>query len=577
MVLYFLALGIGSIVITGIFSFFTARSALLERTYDQLTSLRLARQAQIETFFNDRLRETAYFAGAESTVNLTRKMVSSKIPDTSMEPEKYENVILASGYYNGFFIFDKNGRPIYKSPTVSDDFADLQSNEMQLLYEHPQKAFINDYSSTNKANNKLSCISAITINGETAAYLCLIIKPGLIDNFMLEEDPARGLGYTGETYLVGPDYLMRSQSRFIQNSVMQTRVITTPVIKALEGSEGVAQIIDYRNIEVLSSYGKATINGLKWVILAEIDYGEATASIYIIRNNIMLLTVLIGLAFFILTYAISRKFTRPLIKLKDAAIELGEGRLSALVGIESDDEIGELTEAFNSMAINLHEKDKALKLERVNRLKSAIDGQDQERQRLSRELHDGIGQSMIAIRLKLGVLENAVPPKIKENIQSVILMTDNLIDEVRAISNALMPPSLAEFGLSAAIRNLCNSLSETNGIQTDFKGEIPGQVLGRKAKLYLFRIFQEALNNIAKHAEATSLEIEAYLKENLLYIRITDNGKGFDQQSACNEKGHGLNNIIERASLLKGKATILSDPGNGTSIEIEIPVTKNTP
>jgi len=575
MILYFLALGIGSIIVTGFFSFFTARRALLERTYFQLTSVRIAKQGMVERFMEDRLRETSFFASSEDAGKLAEALISGS-NNFAAELVKKTNWILASGYYSGFMVIDKSGKVLFRQAT---DSLTYQRNSVFIRPEFlssTAEAFIRDYATSGKSTQKqLLAISPIKSHHQSIGYLALIIDQQRIDDIMLEEEPANGFGKSGETYLVGADFLMRSQSRFIRNSVMKTRVITIPVSRSFKNEAGVAQVSDYRGVEVLSSFGKIKAEGLNWAIIAELDYQEATASIYAIRNNIMLLTVFIALAFFFMTYAISRRITRPLIKLKDAAIELGEGKLSSLVGIESDDEIGELTEAFNRMAISLQDKDQALKAERINRLKSAIDGQDQERQRLSRELHDGIGQNMIGIRLRLGMLETGIPEKHKLNLQSVITLTDSLIDEVRAISNALMPPSLAEFGLTSALRNLCNNLTETTNIVTTFEGEIPGQLLGKKARLYIFRIFQEALNNVSKHSNATTLKIESQIINNLLYISIADNGKGFDTGASCNSKGHGLNNLRERASLLKGQAFIISEPGMGTTIKFEIPVNKS--
>jgi signal transduction histidine kinase len=578
MILYFLALGIGSIAVTGSFSFFSARKALLERTYDQLTSMRKARQYMVERFFTDRLLETTIYASTDEVIKLAKNHASKKNGNIIDITDVKKSLFPASGYYSGFMIFDTSGKVFfidqYKTSAVFPESKiiirpGLKSDKEPFMIDY-------DTAGTYSANYLLS-VCPVTISGDIIAFLAMMIKPGQLDNFMLEVDPGNGLGYSGETYLAGSDYLMRSQSRFIRNSVMKTHVMTTPVSRALKNEQGVTQAYDYRGIAVLSSYGRIKTEGLNWAIVAELDYEEATSSIYSIRNNILLLTVFTAMLFFIITYIISSRITKPIKKLKKAAVELGEGRLSSLVGIESNDEIGELAEAFNSMAVILYEKDEALKAERISRLKSAIDGQDQERQRLSRELHDGIGQSMIAIRLRLAAIENGLPEKLKQNFLSVISLTDSLIDEVRAISNALMPPSLAEFGLMPAIRNLCNNLTETNGIKTVLEGEIPAQLLGRKARLYIFRILQESLNNAAKHAEATLITISAKMENQLLSISITDNGKGFDLQSSCVLKGHGLNNIRERASLLKGEASILSSQDEGTSIIIKIPINKTTP
>lgn len=532
----------------------------------------------VERFFTDRLLETDIYASTDEIVRLAKKQISKKNDGNIGLPEVKKSLVPVTGYYSGYMILDTSGKVIFiEQHETSEVFSDSEIL-IQPGLKSSNESFMIDYGAGGPypANHLLS-VCPVKVNGNVIAYLAMMIKPGQLDNFMLEVDPGNGLGYSGETYLAGSDYLMRSQSRFIHNSVMKTHVMTTPVSRALKNEQGVMQAYDYRGIVVLSSFGRIKTEGLNWAIVAELDYEEATASIYSIRNNILLLTVFTALLFFIITYIISSRITKPIKKLKKAAVELGEGRLSSLVGIESDDEIGELAEAFNSMAVILHEKDEALKAERISRLKSAIDGQDQERQRLSRELHDGIGQSMIAIRLRLAAIETGLPEKLKQNYQSVISLTDSLIDEVRAISNALMPPALAEFGLMPAIRNLCYNLTETNGIKTVLDGEIPAQVLGRKARLYIFRILQESLNNAAKHAEATEITISAKAENHLLSISITDNGKGFDQQSSCVLKGHGLNNIRERASLLKGEASILSIQGEGTTVKIEIPINKTTP
>lgn len=567
MILYFLALGICSIVITGFFSFYTARKALLKRTYDQLTSLRLTRQSLIERFIADRLNETAFLAESSEVGNY----IGNRTPGTATQFNHKMEWLKVSGYYSGYILFDEKGEFV-----VGDLFHDSCNLEGVNINKAIKASanidpFMVDYHQTSIHTNCLLSVSGNIQHGESKGFLALIIKPGMIDSLMLVVNPNHGLGYSGETYLVGQDYLMRSQSRFIKQSVMTTIVTTQPVMEALENREGIIQASDYRGVDVLSSYGRLSAGGLNWAILAELDYKEATASVYAIRNHILLLTVLTGVAFFILTYIISNQITRPLKRLMKAAIEIGEGKINEPIVVESNDETGELTEAFNSMVISLRHKDDALKLERINRVKSSIDGQDTERQRLSRELHDSIGQSLIGIRLRLAAFEHQLIP---DKIKAVIEITDELIDEVRAISNALMPPSLAEFGLMSAIHNLCNTLSETYRIDITSEGEIPAKIFGRKPTLYLFRIIQESLYNAAHHSECKKIKLYLSLADDLMNISIRDDGKGFDP-CICEAKGQGLNNIKERVSLLKGKFTIESAPGKGTLVLLEIPVNKS--
>lgn len=526
---------------------------MLKRTYDQLTSIRLTRELTIERFFADRLNEATFPA---ITVGAKMKWLAS------------------SGYYSGYMIFNSAGKAVsgfISDSCINRSVTDLKPEELTASKE----AIILDYPHNHHHCNYLLTVSPMGSPGRDQEFLVMVIKPDCIDRLMLEVSPDHGLGYSGETYMVGSDYLMRSNSRFIAHSIMNTKVNTESVQQALKGRHGPVLTNDYRGVEVLSSYGRIKVKGLDWVMLAELDYKEVMTPVYALRNNIILLSLITAMAFFILTYTISTRITRQLKRLKNAAVEVGDGRLQPPVPVLSQDETGELTEAFNRMTIRLYEKDEALKAERLNSVKSAIDGQDTERQRLSRELHDGIGQGVIGIRLRLAALENELPEKIKNNFRSIIQITDNLVEEVRTTSNALMPPALAEFGLMPAIRSTCDMMSETYHTRVVLKGEIPAGLLGRTPILYVFRIIQESLNNAARHSGAACIVLNIRLANDSLFIEITDDGKGFDA-SAVQAGQHGLNNIRERVNLLKGKVAISSSVGSGTHILIEIPANLNT-
>lgn len=569
MVLYFLTLGIGAIILTGYFSFYSVRKALLSRTFEQLTSLRLANQARVESFFHDRLQETEKIASSPELRELTSMIRNNKKNISLQKLFKATN----TGYYGEVFITDSSGL-ILTGGQVDSSLLTVNGLNNTRSGTDKKPSFILDYySGDSTINYKLFAVARIQKDDGFSEYLALEISSTHINNLLLMDGIDGGFGHSGETYMVGSDGLMRSQSRFIQSSIM-TISVKSDAINSTTAGTGEAIITDYRGIKVLSSFGKASIEGLDWTMISEIDYQEAIAPVNAIRNSIMLLTVIAAVIFFIITYLISLKITAPLIRLKNAAVELGEGNYTGQLTDVSNDEIGELTEAFNKMTVKLLEKDAALKTEKYNRLRSTIDGQDHERQRLSRELHDGIGQNMIAIRLKLGAIEDNLSAQENEKIKSVIVLADNLIDEVRAISNALMPPALHEFGLNSAVRQLCNTLNESKGIAIDFQGEISGTNLSRKSRLYIFRVIQEIINNVAKHSEADKFTIFAETKDETLTISISDNGKGFNAGSPCSSSGHGLSNIKERIDLIKGSLTLDSTEGNGTQFKITIPVNK---
>lgn len=205
-------------------------------------------------------------------------------------------------------------------------------------------------------------------------------------------------------------------------------------------------------------------------------------------------------------------------------------------------------------------------------LKSFIEGEEKERQRLSRELHDGIGQYLVSIKMKLESLLYLEEKEMKEHILRIRTDFDKIVEEIRRMSNNLMPSVLEAFGIVFAIRNLCVETSEQTGlkISLDFKGDF--ESLNKTIKTYIFRIAQEALNNIVKHARATRVELVLIRQKDDVLFKISDNGKGFNLQDLQGGSGHGMNNMRERVNLLNGSIEIESHMNEGTQIRINIPV-----
>jgi signal transduction histidine kinase len=216
-------------------------------------------------------------------------------------------------------------------------------------------------------------------------------------------------------------------------------------------------------------------------------------------------------------------------------------------------------------------------LEQRIRSLSIIEAQENERRRISRELHDGLGQLLSATKLKLGMFE-FVQSQNKEKFNELIKEVDSIISkaivEARRISHDLRPTTLDDFGLIPALRILCQEFSKLTGVKVKFQVSQLLERIDPKVEIAIYRIIQESFNNISKYAESTEVVLDLYRKDNFVYVRVKDNGKGFDMKEAAKNKkmgtGFGLLNMKERAELVGGKVDIFSSVGQGTEVLLEI-------
>jgi signal transduction histidine kinase len=575
----------GAIVIVGSYSFYNAKSSIMARTFEQLTSVRTIRQRQVEQFFSDRLRETAMFASSQSIQELTQALLNEsdqKLPltqspwETSSGYQFYLQDFLDDGdYCKSLILALPEGKIIQLYKANPDDEFTININLLSELYNETgnrESGPIMDVESMEPETRHLIIAAPVCEHGESLAVLVMEIAIDAIDRLMFDEAGLQGLGQSGETFLVGKDQRMRTPSRFQNKYASHTLVNTEATRLAIAGHSGTKVITDYRGVEVLASFSKLDITGIDWVICAEIDLKEATVPVYRIRNNIFLVSAGTGILVLIIITLISRLLTRPIVNLMKATDEIGSGVFSTRVMPESTDEIGKLTLAFNRMARQLQQNAEALKKEKSQRIRSVLDGQEIERQRLSRELHDGLGQSLIAIKLRLESLDSDADPEAQQIIDNIRKSFNRLIDEVRRISNNLMPAALHEFGLENALRNHCEELSAQTNINLRFSNNGNPVVMSRKTKTYLYRIAQEALNNVVKHAKASQVKVSLHKEAGSVQLIVEDNGRGINQEESCKGKGNGLYNMRERVNLLHGTMEIKTAAGKGTAISIHLPL-----
>jgi PAS domain S-box-containing protein len=202
---------------------------------------------------------------------------------------------------------------------------------------------------------------------------------------------------------------------------------------------------------------------------------------------------------------------------------------------------------------------------------------EDERASIAREIHDELGQSLTALKMDLVWLENKLPDEkkiIAEKIESMRKMTDMTIQSVKRVLANLRPSIIDDLGLSPAIEWQVEEFKKRTGINciTDIK--LDGFILENPFSIALFRIFQEILTNIIRHANASCIEIDLSIKSNIINLQVMDNGKGITDKEINGSSGYGLIGIKERVKFLGGETAIIGKPGEGTVISVKIPLKK---
>jgi signal transduction histidine kinase len=269
--------------------------------------------------------------------------------------------------------------------------------------------------------------------------------------------------------------------------------------------------------------------------------------------------------------------TRPILNLVDATEAIAKGDFSKRVSRWANDEIGTLAEAFNSMAAALEVADQERQQQEALRnqyISGVILAQEEERKRIARELHDSTSQSLTSLLVGLRTLESIEDPKQMEaHLADLRGVVGNTLEEVHVISRQLRPSVLDDLGLEAALQRYVDETQARHKLQIDLVILGVGERLQTEVETTAYRIVQEALTNIVRHAQATTASILLENRNQLLRIIIEDNGIGFDPgQAAQKQQSLGLQGMRERVSLFGGKMTIESSPGQGSSLFLEIPM-----
>jgi signal transduction histidine kinase len=313
-----------------------------------------------------------------------------------------------------------------------------------------------------------------------------------------------------------------------------------------------------------------------------------------------------------LALLLAQTISRPMGRLAAGARQLGAGRLDYRLDAESRDEIGVVASEFNRMAAQLQDAHATLE-ERVRRrtgeladanqglaeanreldlhraeqerlaqqrrmlLNRVITAQEEERQRISRELHDETGQSLTALGLGLEAataeLRSGQEQGLGERLQSLAHVATDAIEELDRLVLDLRPAQLDHLGLVATLRWYVARVRSQSGVETRLEVRGEARRMQPEVETALFRIAQEALTNVARHAGAEQVEVVLSFEQDLVSLEVKDDGAGFDAETASvAPTSLGLIGMRERAHLVGGVLVVRSRPGEGTRLSVTVPL-----
>jgi len=228
----------------------------------------------------------------------------------------------------------------------------------------------------------------------------------------------------------------------------------------------------------------------------------------------------------------------------------------------------------------LSEKERELHQQKINELEkqrqliaaqSLMKGQEEERSRMARDLHDGVGGLLSGVKLGLSTMKGNVflSEENARTVTTIIGQLDSSINELRRVSHNMMPEALIKYGLKEALENYCEGLDQSGQLNVRLQTYGLEERMAQDTEIIVYRIIQELLNNVIKHAEAKQVLVQLIRQADRFALTVEDDGKGFDINSPDYKSGAGLQNIQARAGYLNGTIDVRTRPGEGTSVTIE--------
>ena len=280
---------------------------------------------------------------------------------------------------------------------------------------------------------------------------------------------------------------------------------------------------------------------------------------------------------FVVNNWVLKRALAPLDRLQTAVDEVrsGEQNVHVELGEVTDDRFDRLVDTFNQMLSELELSRQ--QMQQISRM--ILQAQEEERSRLARELHDEAAQSLTSLLVRLRLLERAHNPEdAQQRVQELRELTAQALEDVRRVALDLRPTILDDLGLGPALEWRVDEFNKSGALHATIAVSGIDRRLPRETELTLYRVGQEALSNVSRHANAHQVDLYLRRGAGVVVLRVRDDGIGFDPQSVQPAPGHGLGlvGMRERVATVGGTLTVESQPGKGTRLEARIPLEAST-
>ena len=293
-----------------------------------------------------------------------------------------------------------------------------------------------------------------------------------------------------------------------------------------------------------------------------------------VTTQMLITTVFVAIVGVAAASLLTWLLTRPIVSLVETTRQVGEGDLTARSAYGAEDEIGMLSTAFNQMVDDLESNRATIadtEAARTRLLEKLITAQEEERKRLSRELHDTIGQSLSSLMVGITVLDRLTGEEAASKSRELQLLAGETLTQVRELSRELRPSALDDLGLVPALERYAEDFTlRYPGISAHVHGDLTKR-LNQSVETALYRIVQEAMTNAARHGSADNVSVVLVQRPRSVRAIVEDDGSGFDPDAVRrNQTSVGLHAMQERAELLDG-GVVIESSGGGSTVYVEIP------